>query len=99
MQPITGFHPPYTKDGQDFSLLGELIHSEDANQAYGHDEARLFKQGRRYNLIAATGCSCWDGEWEGWGNLTLAELRKLGKSWAGDGGSPGLMGEYILESL
>lgn len=99
MKAITGFHPEYAKDGYDFSLLGTLVHEVDESGGYDTDDAKLFKNQRKYTLISGTGCSCWDGDYEGWTDLTLAELRKLGKSWTKDYGASAALGEWITKNL
>jgi hypothetical protein len=100
MKAVTNFHPEYGKEGYDFSLLGELVHEIDESESYEEDEAKLFKNQRKYTLIAASGCSCWDGDWEGWTDLTKTELKKLGVSWSKDEyGASKSMGEWITENI
>lgn len=80
--------------------LGELVVEIDESEDYEQDASRLYKKGRKYTLLDSNGCSCWDGDWEGWTDLTLTELRKLGKSWAKDEySSSKAMGEWIKENM
>lgn len=95
MKAVSNFHPQYSKNGWDFSLLGEIIHEVNESEPYEEDEAKLLKNRSRYSLIQATGCSCWDGDWEGWTDLTKAEVRKLGKSWANGYGASKTLGKWI----
>lgn len=99
MKAINNYHPPYEKNGYDYSLLGDLVHEVDESAAYEEDEAKLFKNQRKYALIQATGCSCWNGDWEGWADLTKPELRKLGVSWSKEYGAAKVMGEWIKENV
>lgn len=100
MKALSNYHPQYSKDGYDFSLLGVVVHEVDESEAYEEDEAKLLRNQRKYTMIAATGCSCWDGDWEGWTDLTKAEVRKLGESWSKDGyGATKTLGEWIKENF
>lgn len=88
----------WNNDGR-WEELGEEVHEEDTQPSWEQDAARLFKRGRKFTLIASSGCSCWDGEWEGWTDITLTELRKLGEAWSKDwGGATKLMGEWIKKN-
>lgn len=82
MKAIANVHGNWTKDGYEFPSLGKEIKHFDESEAYETDEARLFKLGTKYTILSATGCSCWDGDWEGWTDLTKPELYKIAKSWA-----------------
>lgn len=112
MKAVSNYHPPYEWNlkpeekekrtlvgSYDFTEYGKLVHHIDESESYAEDETVLLKKGRYYTLLTATGCSCWDGDWEGWTDLTLTELRKLGSSWEKDWGSAGSMGKWINENL
>ena len=102
MQAISNYHPPLIEGpgfGYDFTQLGELIYEIDESAAYEEDEAKLLKKGETYTLIQATGCSCWDGDWEGWTDLTPPELKQLAVTWLKGYGAEKVMGAYINENL
>jgi predicted AlkP superfamily pyrophosphatase or phosphodiesterase len=83
----------------EFKELGEPIHETDSHPDWEQNATKLFKNGTKYTLIASNGCSCWDGDWEGWTNINKTELRKLGIAWSKDWGiAEKEMGEWIKES-
>ena len=59
--------------------FGELIHSEDESAMYEYDEVELYKLDDTYTLIEGTGCSCWDGTWQGYTLLSVEDLLKITK--------------------
>lgn len=81
MKPIN-FEQDWTKDGNDFTLLGKEVITIDLSEAYNTDIARVYKQGNKFTTLFGNGCSCWDGRYEGWTNLTKPELKKLATRWA-----------------
>lgn len=87
-------------DNDAFKDLGTLIVEFDESEAYEENETKLFKKGTKYTLIAANGCSCWDGDWEGWTNVSKTELRKLCIAWSkGWGAAEKEMGKWIKENI
>jgi hypothetical protein len=99
MKTLEYFHPPYGEEGYDFSILGEVVHEVDESEPYEEDEAKLLKNQRKYALIQASGCSCWDGDWGGWTDLTKPEVRKLGETWSKSYGAEKVMGEWIRDNF
>lgn len=100
MKAITFREYNFSGEPDSWAELGKLVNGEDTQPAWEQDAAKLYKKGRKYTLLASSGCSCWDGEWEGWTDLTLTELRKLGQSWSKDSyGATKLMGEWIVENV
>lgn len=96
VKPVSNYHPKYTKRGYSFREFGRKVKHIDESEAYEEDEAILLRnRDGKYTLLAATGCSCWDGDWEGWTNISVAELIKLGKAWAKDYGAAGTLGKWI----
>jgi hypothetical protein len=45
---------------EDWELLGEI----DESEPYEVDQTAIFRVGKTFRLATASGCSCWDGEWE-----------------------------------
>lgn len=89
-----------TEEEEMAEKFGILVHEVDESAEYDEDKGKLFRKGRKYNVIFTSGCSCWAGDWEGWGNLTLTELRKLAKTWIDSGyGSEKVMGNYVLSEM
>lgn len=100
MKVVNNFHPEYVKDGYVFAGFGKLVHEIDQSGGYEEDEAKLFKRGRLYTYLNATGCSCWDGDWEGWADMTKSELRRLADSWFEKGyGSEKAMGAWVRDNV
>lgn len=63
-----------TEEQEKSALFGTLLFEADESESYEVETAELFKANDgSYNLLEANGCSCWDGDYEGW-NMTLAEL-------------------------
>lgn len=85
-------------------LFGELLHDEDTADSYEVDESQLYFDGKKYYWLQASGCSCWDGDYDGW-ELTKLQLIKLGKARAKDedgyrgAGHEKLMGIWITENI
>ena len=59
--------------------FGELLQDEDHSQAYDVERAMLFFNGEHYFMLEANGCSCWDGDYDGW-QFTKRELLKWAKA-------------------
>lgn len=57
-------------------LFGTLLVEEDTSNGYDTETSHLFKKGTKYVWIDANGCSCWEGDYDGW-ELTKSELKKL----------------------
>lgn len=87
------------KEKEIWGPLGTLVHETDESEDYEINACKLFNNEGSYTLISANGCSCWDGDWEGWTDLSLEELQKLGDSWAKDTRAEKAMGEYIQENF
>ncbi len=68
-------------DGTEFSEFGALIHDEDESGGWDIDEAKLFVKEGLYTYLEANDCSCWDGRYDGWTELTKAELLTLAEQW------------------
>lgn len=58
--------------------FGKLLVEFDKSEPYETEVSSLFynKKTRKYTWIDANGCSCWDGDWDGW-ELTKTELKQL----------------------
>lgn len=81
---------------EEWDDLGIEVVKFNESADYEENETALYNKDGKYTLLAANGCSCWDGEWEGWTDLTIEELKKLGDSWAKDWGqAEKKIGEYI----
>ncbi len=76
------------------------IHSEEKGESYDVDEAHLLKNGRKFAMVSATGCSCWDGNVEGWIELTKVAIMKIAKTWASGPAARAekALGEWILKN-
>lgn len=48
----------------DFPKSWKLIASIDESEQYEVDQTAIYKNGKEFVLATATGCSCWDGDWE-----------------------------------
>lgn len=93
MQAVNRFVPEYAWDKPDegsiwdereFEPYGVVVHAIDASEGYDVDQAVVLKKGNRraFTVLFANGCSCWNGDYEGWTNLSKAELKKLADTWA-----------------
>lgn len=92
-----GAKVPEEKELED--LYGELIQDIDESESYEIDQSKLFRKDGLYTILTAFGCSCWDGDWEGWTEVTVEELLPLAKSWGTDRGSQKSLGKWILENI
>jgi hypothetical protein len=101
MKVVTNYHPEYKAGSYSFRGFGRRVKYVDESASYEEDEAMLLlNKNGRYTMLLATGCSCWDGDWEGWADLTLAETRKLGRAWLKDNyGASSSLGKWITENL
>lgn len=45
---------------EDWQLLAEI----DESESYEVDQTAIYRSGDRFVLATASGCSCWDGDWE-----------------------------------
>ena len=85
--------------------FGKLLHETDTADAWEVAESKLFqKDDNTFFWLQANGCSCWDGDYDGW-QLTRLQLIKLGKKRAKDeDGYHGadhekLMGIWITDNI
>lgn len=101
MKSLENYHPKYTKTGYSYRDLGRKVKHIDESEAYEEDEAMLLvNRDGKYTIITASGCSCWDGDWGGWTDLTAAQVKKLGKSWVKDVyGATSTLGKWITENF
>ena len=61
------------------SLFGELLIDEDTSEAYEQETSSLYVNDEGlYTWIDSNGCSCWDGDYEGW-QCEIDELLTLAK--------------------
>jgi hypothetical protein len=84
MKAVSNIHPSYTKSGRERfpTEYGRKLKSIDESADYDVDEAVLFKaRDGLYTYLRATGCSCWDGDYEGWAELTTVELKTMAEGW------------------
>lgn len=81
MKTVESIHGTYHAGDWDFPDYGKLVFSVDNSEDYDVDEGRVYFNGRRYTVLFAEGCSCWDGDWGGWTDLTKTELTALAKRW------------------
>lgn len=84
---------------EDLSEYGELVREIDGGDGWDVDIARLYKKGRKYSVLMATGCSCFDGEYEGWTELTKAELVSLANKWKDAFGAERRLGSWIVNGM
>lgn len=57
--------------------FGTLLVEHDTSEPYETEESLLFKNDKgEYVWLSANGCSCWDGDYDGW-VLDKDELLKL----------------------
>lgn len=68
-----------TEEQEMAQKFGELVHEEDHSEAYEVEKALLFYNGKHYFFLEANGCSCWDGDYDGW-QFTKTELLKWAKA-------------------
>jgi hypothetical protein len=72
-----------TADEEMAAEFGTLLHEVDTSEGYDTELARLHKSpDGRFNLLEANGCSCWDGDYDGW-SFTKTELLKWAKQKSG----------------
>ena len=100
MKAVSNYHPDYTENGYSFRGFGTRVKHFDESAPYEEDEAILLvdKKGL-YTILEATGCSCWDGDWEGWTEVTKPQLKKLGKTWTKLWGAAKELGEWIERNI
>lgn len=68
-----------TEEEEVAELFGTILVSADESEAYETNESALFLGNNgKYSWIDANGCSCWDGDWDGW-ELTKLQLLKMAK--------------------
>lgn len=84
-------------------LFGTLLVGHDTSEAYEQESSYLFKKGTKYVWIDANGCSCWDGDYDGW-ELTKTELKTLAKktldnSYGGRDRAGELVAKWVAENL
>jgi len=65
-----------TEEQEMASLFGALLVEHDTSESYEQESAHLFKKGTKYFWISSNGCSCWEGDYDGW-ELGKIELKKL----------------------
>ena len=80
--------------------FGDLIVDFDESADYEVNQTLLFKpkNGRGFNLLFANGCSCWDGDYDGW-YMNKAELTKWAKANVDSSGADKEMAKYIIKKL
>lgn len=85
---------------------GDLLHEVDqAGNNYEVDEAKLYLKDGRYTYLQASGCSCWEGDYEGWTDVVRGDLLRMAATWAkgwtreGYNNTESLMGKWILENV
>lgn len=82
MKEVTYKHSWSTNQTEEQEMaekFGKLLVEYDTSEAYEQESSHLFKKGTKYYWVDANGCSCWEGDYEGW-ELTKPELMKLAKS-------------------
>ena len=100
MKAKTFYEYSYPVNDDSWEDLGKLVVEFDESEAYEQNATKLFKNGTKYTLLASNGCSCWDGNWEGWTEVTKTELKKLGEAWSKDyGKAEKNIGEWIVENI
>lgn len=57
--------------------FGKLLHGVYA--PYEIEDAELYFDGKYYYFLEANGCSCWEGDWDGW-QFTKTEVIKWAKA-------------------
>lgn len=78
--------------------IGTLLHEIDESKPYTIDTIELYENNGTYTMIEASGCSCWDGDYSGWGSMTLLELQKLCRGWMEKGDSKEkLMATWVID--
>lgn len=71
MKPVTyrrNWGSDLTEEEELTELFGELKFEANESEPYEMNASSLFysKKTRKYTWIDANGCSCWDGDWDGW---------------------------------
>ena len=100
MKAKTFYEYSYPENDDSWEDLGKLVVEFDESEAYEQNATKLFKKGTKYTLLASDGCSCWDGNWEGWTEVTKTELKKLGEAWSKDySRAEKNIGEWIVENV
>lgn len=68
-----------TDDEEKAEKFGKLLHGVYSDEPYQVEDAELYYNGKSYFFIEANGCSCWDGDWDGW-EFNKTELIKWAKA-------------------
>lgn len=78
-------------------LFGKLLVDYDTSEPYEQETSSLFynSKTRKYTWIDSNGCSCWDGDYDGW-ELTKKELVELAKKKVEDKGRYRDDAEYLV---
>jgi hypothetical protein len=81
-------------------LFGTELDFENNADSYETNEAYLFQKGDKYFYLSANGCSCWDGDYDGW-QFTKLELLKWAKENAANDyeDSDQLLAQWIMDNI
>jgi hypothetical protein len=83
--------------------FGTLLVEHNKSEGYDVDESLLFQNKDGYFIwISASGCSCWDGEYDGW-ILNKDELKKMARRninhECGEDNADSLVSQWILDNI
>lgn len=78
-------------------LFGKVLVDHDTSEPYEQETSTLFynPKTRKYTWIDSNGCSCWDGDYDGW-ELTKTELVELARKKVDDKGRYRDDAEYLV---
>lgn len=68
-----------TDEQEKAEKFGKLLHGHYRDEPYQVEDAELYYDGKYYYFLEANGCSCWDGDWDGW-QFTKTEVIKWAKA-------------------
>ena len=84
MKPVTFKHSwgaNQTEEQEMEQKFGVLLTDFETSEPYETERSLLFKKGTKYIWLGANGCSCWEGDYDGW-ELSKPDLKKLAlKTW------------------
>jgi len=106
MKPVTYRHNWDSKMSREEEMaekFGQLLVSHDTSEDYEEETSSLFVRDGEYTWIDSNGCSCWDGDYDGW-ILDLEELKALAKKtydnrYDGRDRAEELVAGWVLENL
>ncbi len=92
-----------TEEQEMADLYGLLLTDADTSPSYEVEQTKLFRKDDEYFLLRANGCSCWDGDWDGWQfdktELIAWALKQEKSSYRDEEDSDYLVAQWIKDNL